>query len=178
MCAALDACLRLKWYPAQGNWTAAEWNQVIFSDESKFYLSSDENRVRVWRPLGERLNPAFALQLCTAPTAVVMVWGASDYNTQSPLVLIHGTMTVQRKRMEDSEHWRAVGRIEAGQSIKDAALFFGIHHYVISGLWKQFQTTQTVVRRPVGGPPRVTTPTEDRYIAIVAKRNRKVTSTV
>ncbi|GFT89347.1 transposable element Tcb2 transposase [Trichonephila clavipes] len=73
-----------------------------------------------------------------------------------------------RKRMEHSEHWRAVGRIEAGQSITDVALFFGVHHSVISRLWKQFQTTQTVVRRPVGGRPRVTTPVEDRYIAIVA----------
>ncbi|GFU71591.1 HTH_Tnp_Tc3_2 domain-containing protein [Trichonephila clavipes] len=67
--------------------------------------------------------------------------------------------------------------IEAGQSITDVALFFGVHHSVISRLWKQFQTTQTVVQRPVGGPPRVTTPTEDRYIAIVAKRNRRATST-
>ncbi|GFX36966.1 HTH_Tnp_Tc3_2 domain-containing protein [Trichonephila clavipes] len=39
------------------------------------------------------------------------------------------------------------------------------------------QTTQTVVRSLVGGRPMVTTPAEDRYIAIVAKRNRKVTST-
>ncbi|GFX53308.1 transposable element Tcb2 transposase [Trichonephila clavipes] len=80
------------------------------------------------------------------------------------------------KRM-DSERWRAVGRIEAGQSITDVALFFGIHHSVISRLWKQFQTTQTVVRRPVGGRPRVTTPAKDRYIAIVDKRNRRATST-
>ncbi|GFW44327.1 HTH_Tnp_Tc3_2 domain-containing protein [Trichonephila clavipes] len=42
---------------------------------------------------------------------------------------------------------------------------------------RQFQTTQTVVRRPVGGSPRVTNPAEDRYIAIVAKRNRRATST-
>ncbi|GFY30233.1 uncharacterized protein TNCV_3091401 [Trichonephila clavipes] len=65
-----------------------------------------------------------------------------------------------RKRMEDSERWCAVGRIEAGQSITDVALFFGVHHSVISRLWKQFQTPQTVVRRPVGGFPRVTTPAE------------------
>ncbi|GFU10118.1 transposable element Tcb1 transposase [Trichonephila clavipes] len=32
------------------------------SDESRFSLSSNDNRVRVWRPHGERLNPAFALQ--------------------------------------------------------------------------------------------------------------------
>ncbi|GFU70067.1 transposable element Tcb2 transposase [Trichonephila clavipes] len=82
-----------------------------------------------------------------------------------------------RKPMEDSESWRAVGRIETGQSITDVALFCGVLHSVISRLWKQFQTTQTVVRRPVGGRPRVTTPAEDRYIAIVAKRNRRATST-
>ncbi|GBN49580.1 hypothetical protein AVEN_50964-1 [Araneus ventricosus] len=36
---------------------------------------------------------------------------------------------------------------------------------------------QTVVRRPVAGRPRVTTPAEDRYIAVVAKRNQRSTST-
>ncbi|KFM62446.1 hypothetical protein X975_04880, partial [Stegodyphus mimosarum] len=82
-----------------------------------------------------------------------------------------------RRRMEDSERWRAVGSIEAGQSITDVALFFGVHHSAVSGLWKQFQTTQTVVRRSVAGRPRVTIPAEDRYIAIVAKRNLRATST-
>ncbi|GFX45082.1 uncharacterized protein TNCV_3431301 [Trichonephila clavipes] len=82
-----------------------------------------------------------------------------------------------RKRMKDSERWRAVGCTEAGQSITDVALFFGVHHSVISRLWKQFQTTQTVVRRPVGGRPRVTVHAEDRYIAIVAKWSRRATST-
>ncbi|GFU26383.1 transposable element Tcb1 transposase [Trichonephila clavipes] len=37
--------------------------------------------------------------------------------------------------------------------------------------------TDRVVRRPVGGRPKVTTPAEDPYIAIVAKRNRRATST-
>ncbi|GFV51990.1 transposable element Tcb2 transposase [Trichonephila clavipes] len=56
-------CLRLEWCRARGNWTiAAGWNQVVFSDESRFNLCSDDNRVREWRPHGERLNPAFALQ--------------------------------------------------------------------------------------------------------------------
>ncbi|GFV28570.1 transposable element Tcb2 transposase [Trichonephila clavipes] len=54
--------LRLEWYHARGNWTAAEWNQVVFSNESRFNLNSENNRVHVWRPRGERLNPAFSLQ--------------------------------------------------------------------------------------------------------------------
>ncbi|GFV27075.1 transposable element Tcb2 transposase [Trichonephila clavipes] len=57
---------------ARGNWTAVEWDQVDFSDESRFNLSSDGNHVRVWRPRGERLNPDFSLQRYTAPTTGVM----------------------------------------------------------------------------------------------------------
>ncbi|GFT72637.1 transposable element Tcb2 transposase [Trichonephila clavipes] len=69
---------------------------VVFSDESRFDLSSDDNRIRVWRPRGERLNPAFALQRHTTPTADGMIWGAITYNTRSPLVTIRGTMAAQR----------------------------------------------------------------------------------
>ncbi|GFS60140.1 transposable element Tcb2 transposase [Trichonephila clavipes] len=54
------------------------------------------NRVRVFRPPGERLNPAFDLQRHTALTAGVMVWGAIAYNTLSALVMICGIMTAQR----------------------------------------------------------------------------------
>ena len=36
--------------------------------------------------------------------------------------------------MEDFEHWYAVGCIEAGQSITDIAVFFGVNHSVISRL--------------------------------------------
>ncbi|GFV03803.1 transposable element Tcb2 transposase [Trichonephila clavipes] len=86
---------RLEQCHARGNWTAVEWNQVILNDESRFNLSSDDNRVGVWRPRGERINPVFSLQRYTAPTAGVMVWGAIPYNTRSPLVLIRGTMTAQ-----------------------------------------------------------------------------------
>ncbi|GFW17871.1 transposable element Tcb2 transposase [Trichonephila clavipes] len=88
--------LRLEWCRARGNWTAEEWNQVVFSDESRFNLSNDDNCVRVWRPRGERLNPALALQRHTAPTADVILLGAIAYNTRSFLELIRGTMTAQR----------------------------------------------------------------------------------
>ncbi|GFW69481.1 transposable element Tcb2 transposase [Trichonephila clavipes] len=88
--------LHLEWRHVRENWTAVEWNQVILSDKSKINLSSDGNRVRVWRPCGEYLNPAFALQRHTSSTAGVMVWGAVAYNTQSHLVLIHVTLTAQQ----------------------------------------------------------------------------------
>ncbi|GFX43690.1 transposable element Tcb2 transposase [Trichonephila clavipes] len=77
------------------NWTAREWNQVVYSEKSRSNLSNDDNRVRVWIPRGERLNPTFALQRHTTPTPGVMVWNAIAYNSRSSLVLIRDTMTVQ-----------------------------------------------------------------------------------
>ncbi|GFV63586.1 transposable element Tcb2 transposase [Trichonephila clavipes] len=71
-------------------------DKTTTSDESRFSLSGDGNRIRVWRPRGERLNQAFDLQRHSAPTAGVMVWGVIAYNTRSPLVLIRGTMTAKR----------------------------------------------------------------------------------
>ena len=68
---------------------------------------------------------------------------------------------ISKRRMEDSESWRAVGRIEEEESITDVSLSFGVYHSVISHLWKQFQTSQTLVRRPVAGRPGVTIPAED-----------------
>ncbi|GFX60746.1 transposable element Tcb2 transposase [Trichonephila clavipes] len=68
--------LRLEWCSSGGNWTAMEWNQVVFNDEYRFNLISDDNHVHVWRPRGERLNPAFALQRRTAPTTATLPWPA------------------------------------------------------------------------------------------------------
>ncbi|GFW87363.1 transposable element Tcb1 transposase [Trichonephila clavipes] len=66
--------LRLNWCLARRICTAAEWNQVVLSNvcESRLNLSSDDNRVRAWRPRAERLIPASALQRHTALTYGVM----------------------------------------------------------------------------------------------------------
>ncbi|GFW41015.1 transposable element Tcb2 transposase [Trichonephila clavipes] len=86
--------LCLEWGHVGENWTAHEEKQVIFSDEYRFNLSSDNIRVHVWRPRGECLNPTFALQRLTAPTAGVRVWSAIACNTRSPLVLIYDNPAV------------------------------------------------------------------------------------
>ncbi|GFT19936.1 transposable element Tcb2 transposase [Trichonephila clavipes] len=62
----------LEWCRALRDWTATEWNQDVFSDESRFNLKSDDYRVRVWRPTDKNINPAFALQRHTTPPACVM----------------------------------------------------------------------------------------------------------
>ncbi|GFT83118.1 transposable element Tcb2 transposase [Trichonephila clavipes] len=76
--------------------STAEWNHVIFSEESRINLSRDDNHVHEWRPRDECFNPVFALQHQTAPTAGVRVLGAITYNTRLPLVFIRGTITTQQ----------------------------------------------------------------------------------
>ncbi|GFV94976.1 hypothetical protein TNCV_1029741 [Trichonephila clavipes] len=53
---------------------------------------------------------------------------------------------------------------------------FDIAHSVVSRLWKSFKTTGMCSRRHGGGRVRSTTPTEDRYIVLSAKRNRRTTA--
>ncbi|GFV54867.1 transposable element Tcb2 transposase [Trichonephila clavipes] len=36
-------------------WNVTDWQKVVFSDESRFVLGTDDNRVRVWRRHGERV---------------------------------------------------------------------------------------------------------------------------
>ncbi|UYV72417.1 KLF6 [Cordylochernes scorpioides] len=86
---------RLEWCRARSTWMT-EWHRVVFSDESRFCLSSDSRRVRVWRRRGERSNPAAIVERPTVRQRGIMVWGAIAYDSRSPLLRIQDTMTAQR----------------------------------------------------------------------------------
>ncbi|GFU74095.1 transposable element Tcb1 transposase [Trichonephila clavipes] len=62
--------LRRQWCQARSMWNVTDWQKVVFSDESRFVLGTDDNRVRVWR------RPA--------------------YDSRSTLIVIRGTLTGQR----------------------------------------------------------------------------------
>ncbi|GFX65501.1 transposable element Tcb2 transposase [Trichonephila clavipes] len=71
---------------------------------------------------------------------------------------------------------RIIGKIEEGRKITDVAREFDIAYSVVSRLWKSFKTTGMCSRRHGGGRVRSTTPAEDRYIVLSAKRNRRTTA--
>ncbi|GFX37860.1 transposable element Tcb2 transposase [Trichonephila clavipes] len=75
-----------------------------------------------------------------------------------PLVLL--TTLVQKSRAVNQE----------------TATCLNISRQTVSKLWKQFQNDGTVVRRPGQGQKRMTTASEDRYLALTARRNRKATA--
>ncbi|GFV53022.1 HTH_Tnp_Tc3_2 domain-containing protein [Trichonephila clavipes] len=57
---------RLDFCRPRATWSVTDWRRVIFSDESRFSLSADDHRTRVWRRTGQRSDPAFIVERHTA----------------------------------------------------------------------------------------------------------------
>ncbi|GFU32159.1 transposable element Tcb2 transposase [Trichonephila clavipes] len=81
-----------------------------------------------------------------------------------------------RHHIDDFMRGRIIGKIEEGRKTTDVARELDIAHSVVSRLWKSFKTTGMCSRRHEGGRVRSTTPAEDRYIVLSAKRNRSTTA--
>ncbi|GFX32913.1 transposable element Tcb2 transposase [Trichonephila clavipes] len=80
----------------RATWSVTDWRRVIVSDESRFSLSANDHRTRVWRRTGQRSDPAFIVERHTAISQGVTVWGAISWDTRSSLVLLQGTLTARR----------------------------------------------------------------------------------
>ena len=83
---------RLNFVKEHKDWTIAEGQNVLWSDESKFELLGTSRRQYVRRNNNERFSPN-----CIAPTVKhgegsVMVWGCFNYERTGSLVKIDGIM--------------------------------------------------------------------------------------
>ncbi|GFX01894.1 transposable element Tcb2 transposase [Trichonephila clavipes] len=78
-----------------------------------------------------------------------------------------------RRHLDAFTRGRIMGKLEEGRSVTSVAPEFGIAHILLSRLWRQFQTTGTAIRSFSSGRPRGTTPADDRYIVLQARRNRR-----
>ncbi|GFX18992.1 transposable element Tcb1 transposase [Trichonephila clavipes] len=87
----------------------------------------------------------------------------------------------QRKHLDDFLCGRIIGRLECRRTQKNlespsgGSEELGIAQSVIPRLWQRFQDDGNVSRcySTELQHPRVTTPNEDRYLAVIAKRNRR-----
>ncbi|GFV27451.1 transposable element Tcb2 transposase [Trichonephila clavipes] len=70
------------------------------------------------------------------------------------------------------EAWRVVGRLEVCQIQAEVAQAIGESQSVISRIWHRFLETGRAGRRPGERRRRATTPNEDRYLELTARRNR------
>ncbi|GFV75736.1 transposable element Tcb1 transposase [Trichonephila clavipes] len=81
-----------------------------------------------------------------------------------------------RRHLEAFTRGRIIGKLEVGRSVTSVAAEFGIAHSIVSRLWRQFHTTGTAIRGISSGRPRGTSPADDRYIVLQARRNRRQTA--
>ncbi|GFT44622.1 transposable element Tcb1 transposase [Trichonephila clavipes] len=88
---------RLQWCREHHNWTEQDWACVLFSDESRFSLSSDCRRQLIWRESGTAYRPENIQEKDRYPTCSIMVWAGIMINGRTRLhVVANGTMTGQR----------------------------------------------------------------------------------
>ncbi|GFW31845.1 transposable element Tcb1 transposase [Trichonephila clavipes] len=78
----------------------AEWNEVLFIDESRICLQHHDGRIRVWRHRGERMLNSCVMHHLNDPAPGIMVWGGIEYHSRTPLVRIAGTLNSQRNICE------------------------------------------------------------------------------
>ena len=83
------------------NWHVCHWRPVLFTDESRFTLSTCDRRERVWRSQGERYAACNIVQHDRVGGGSVMVWGGISMEGRTDLYrLENGSLTAIRYRDE------------------------------------------------------------------------------
>uniref|UniRef100_A0A8L0DTY1 Tc1-like transposase DDE domain-containing protein n=1 Tax=Oncorhynchus mykiss TaxID=8022 RepID=A0A8L0DTY1_ONCMY len=92
---------RLAFAREHQDWQIRHWRLVLFTDESRFALSTCDRRDRVWRRRGERSAACNILQHDRFGGGSVMVWGGISLGGRTALhVLARGSLTAIRYRDE------------------------------------------------------------------------------
>nr|CAH7769952.1 unnamed protein product [Callosobruchus chinensis] len=84
---------RLQWARAHQDWLLPQWRNVLFSDESRFGLVSDDYRERVRRERGGQNRLATATGVAPCRGGTQMLWGGIRFNGRTQLIHIPGAMT-------------------------------------------------------------------------------------
>ncbi|GFV07767.1 hypothetical protein TNCV_3776141 [Trichonephila clavipes] len=79
---------RLQWCREHHNWTEQDWACVLFSDESRFSLSSDCRRQLIWRESGTAYRPENIQEKDRYPTCSIMVWAGIMINGRTRLHVV------------------------------------------------------------------------------------------
>ena len=83
------------------HWTIADWEPVLFTDESRFCIDFTDRRARVWRLPTEIFHPDSVAEHNRYGGGSIMVWGGISLRGRTELrVINNGTRTAQRYRDE------------------------------------------------------------------------------
>lgn len=81
---------RLEFARDHENWQIGDWTPVLFTDESRFTLSTNDRRVRVWRRSGERFADCNIVEFDPFGGGSVMVWAGICMDDRTDLIVVAG----------------------------------------------------------------------------------------
>lgn len=84
--------LRLEYANKHQNESISFWNNVLFSDESKFEIFGKKKPVKIWRSKNEAFAERNLIPTVKHGGGSVMVWGCMSASGVGNLVFIEGTM--------------------------------------------------------------------------------------
>ena len=87
---------RLNFARRHQNWTVADWNKVLFSDESTFQQFGSRHQ-HIRRPVGKRFDEKYTIPTMKHPPSV-MVWGAFSQNGTAALYFLPQKTTMNGAR--------------------------------------------------------------------------------
>ncbi|GFV83975.1 transposable element Tcb2 transposase [Trichonephila clavipes] len=76
---------RSLWCREHRNWRDDEWGRVLFTEESRFCLSSDSHRILIWRERGSRNHPSNIIERHRYGGRGVLVWGGIMLGSRTDL---------------------------------------------------------------------------------------------
>ncbi|GFT58412.1 histone-lysine N-methyltransferase SETMAR [Trichonephila clavipes] len=76
---------RSLWRREHRNCRDNEWGRVLFTDESRFSLSSDSHRILIWRERGSRNHPSNIIERDRYGGRGVLVWGGIMLGSRTDL---------------------------------------------------------------------------------------------
>ncbi|GFX83601.1 transposable element Tcb2 transposase [Trichonephila clavipes] len=87
---------RSLWCREHRNWRDNEWGRVLFTDESRFSLSSDSHRILIWRKRGSRNHPSNIIERDRYGGRGVLVWGGIMLGSRTDLHIDAGSVNGTR----------------------------------------------------------------------------------
>ncbi|GFW86860.1 transposable element Tcb2 transposase [Trichonephila clavipes] len=139
----------------------------------------DRGRVAIYRPFGELRRAKIVLSpvWCSRPTTGVPLAHATMNFVGLDLTASDRYLQQWVSQFQRKERTNALDILYAQKPVRsvpftaDAARRLNVSQR----LWDQYQSEDSVSRRPVPSRPRATTPAEDRFLALSARRRRTTT---
>ncbi|GFS75620.1 transposable element Tc3 transposase [Trichonephila clavipes] len=93
------------------NWRDNEWGRVLFTDESRFSLSSDSHRILIWREWGSRNHHSNIIERDRYGGRGVLVWGGIMLGSRTDLHIfdagsVNGTRYCNEILLQYVRHFR------------------------------------------------------------------------